>query len=238
MMGADLAFIESEVHRRLLREVLDDARRDPHVIGVMLTGSLARGDAYPGSDLDVHVLLRDGCSRAFCAELRRGILVECSYADEARARSRLERDPMHVYAYLDGRILYDPEGRLQVLLSAATARFEAYRVPDEEAHGIAHWLHSARTKIVAARDAGDELRAAYVTGTSSWEMLRGIWAACGKPVPPSGALWAHLRDLPAGPPDIEAWLRRLFAGDTGDRISAAIEIIDWVLPQLAERVYL
>ena len=234
MTGPDLAFIESEVHRRLLREVLDDARRDPDVVGVMLTGSLARGDAYPGSDLDVHVLLRDGCSRDFKAELSQGILVECSYADEARARSKIERDPMHVYAYLDGRILYDPEGRLQALVSAARARFEGYRGPDEEAHRIAHWLHSARIKIAAARDAGDELRAAYVTSTSSWEMLRGIWAAYDKPVPPSGALWAHLHDLPAGPPDIEAWLRRLFAGDTCDRISAAIEIIDWVLPRLED----
>jgi len=232
MTGKNLAFIESEVHRRLLREVLDDARRDPDVIGVMLTGSLARGDAYPGSDLDVHILLRDGCGRAFHAELRQGILVECSYADETRARSKIERDPMHTYAYLDGHILYDPEGRLQALVSAARARFEGYRVSAEETQGIAHWLNSARIKILAARDAGDELRAAYVTCTSSWEMLRGIWAAYDKPVPPCGALWAHLHDLPAGPPDIEAWLRRLFAGDTGDRISAAIEIIDWVLPCL------
>jgi hypothetical protein len=139
---------------------------------------------------------------------------------------------MHVYTYLDGRILYDPEGRLQALVSAARARFGAYRVPAEEAHGIAHWLHSARIKIVAARDAGDELRAAYVASTSSWEMLRGIWAAHDKPVPPSGALWAHLHDLPAGPPDVEAWLRMLFTGDTSARISAAIEIIDWVLPRL------
>jgi hypothetical protein len=233
-MGQDLAFIESEVHRHLLWEVLDDARRDPDVVGVMLTGSLARGDAYPGSDLDVHILLRDGCSREFHAELYHGTLVECSYADEARARSSLARDPMHVYSYLDGRILYDPQGRLQALFSAARARFEAYRVLAEEAYGIAHWLRSARIKIAAARDAGDELRAAYVASTSSWEMLRGIWAAYDKPVPPCGALWAHLHDLPAGPPDIEAWLRRLFAGDTADRISAAIEIIDWVLPRLEE----
>jgi len=233
-MGANLTFIQSEIHRRLLQEVLDDAYRDPDVIGIMLTGSLARGDAYPGSDLDIHILLRDGCSREFHAELCHGIFIECSYADEARARSRLERDPMHVYAYLDGRILYDPQGRLQALVSTARAHFEAYCVPAEEARGIAHWLHSARIKIAAARDAGDELRAAYVASTSSWEMLRGIWAAYGKPVPPCGALWAHLHDLPAGPLDIEAWLRRLFAGDASDRIGAAIEIIDWVLPRLEE----
>ena len=233
-MGADLAFIESEIHHRLLQEVLDDAYRDSDAIGVMLEGSVARGDAYPGSDLDVHILLRDGCSREFYAELRQGILVECSYADEAHARSKLERDPMHIYSYLDGRILYDPEGRLQALVSAARACFEAYHVPAEEARGIAHWLKSSRIKIAAARDAGDELRAAYVASTSAWEMLRGIWAAHDRPVPPCGALWAHLHDLPAGPPDVEAWLRRLFAGDTPDRIGAAIEIIDWVLPRLEE----
>lgn len=233
-MGTSLAFIESEVHRRLFQQILDDARCDPDVIGVMLTGSFARGDACPGSDLDVHILLRDGCSRDFRAELRQGMLVECSYADDARARSQLARDPMHVYSYLDGRVLYDPQGRLQALVSAAQARLEAYRVSPDEARGIAHWLRSARIKIAAARDAGDELRAAYVASTSSWEMLRGIWAVYDKPVPPCGALWAHLHDLPAGPPDLEAWLRRLFTGDTSDRIGAALEIIDWVLPRLEE----
>ena len=61
-MSIDLASIANETHRCLLQEILDRACRDDEVIGVLLTGSVARGDAYPGSDLDVFMPLRDGCS--------------------------------------------------------------------------------------------------------------------------------------------------------------------------------
>jgi len=225
----DLTFIQSEIHRLLLQQILDEADGDKEVIGVLLKGSVARGDAYPGSDLDVHVLLKDGCTRAFSSEERRGTLVECTYIDYPRARSKLERDPMHVYAYLDGRILYDPTGRLQELTDVARARFQTYRVSAKEKRKIAHWLKSAHIKIAAAQDAGDELRAAYVTGVTSWVILEGIWAVHEKPVPPCGAVWAHIQDLSPETPNIEAWLRRLFGEDASDRIQAAVEIIAWVV---------
>ena len=231
-MSTDLSFVQHEVHRRLLAEILERACRDGDVTGVLLKGSVARGDAYPRSDLDIQILLRDGCRRPFHAQEREGILVECGYADDARARDRIARDPMWVYAYLDGRILHDPQGHLAALVRVARARCDAYRVSAGEKRAIAHWLKSARLKIVAARNAGDELRATYVASTSSWEILKGLWAVHDKPMPPAGAVWAHIRDLSLGPPDISAWLERLFAGRAPDRIRAAVEIIDWVLPIL------
>jgi hypothetical protein len=228
----DLSTIRGETHRRLLGGILDEVKRDGEAIGLLLKGSVARGDAYPGSDLDLQVLLGDGCSRTFRAEDKQGVLVEWTYVDGALARSTLERDPMNVYAYLDGRILYDPHGRLRALTGVARARYEAYRAPVREKRRIAHWLQSAKTKIVAARDAGDELRASYVASTTSWVILEGIWAACDKPVPPSGALWAHIPDLSTSSADVEACMQRLFGEDTSDRVVATLEIVDWVVPLL------
>jgi predicted nucleotidyltransferase len=228
----DLGWVRSAVHRELLQEILDRARCDADIAGILLKGSVARGDAYPGSDLDVQVLLRDGCSRPFQAEFRRGILVERSYADDALAQSRLKKDPAWVYAYLDGRILYDPEGRLARLVQAAQTRFERYHAPAATRDEISYWLQSARIKMVAALDAGDTFRAAYVAATTSWKILEGIWAANEKPVPPCGAVWAHVGDLNRGPSDVTDRLRLLFGGDTRERAGAALDLIAWTVREL------
>ena len=114
--------------------------------------------------------------------------------------------------------------------------YRAYRTPPEAQRAIAHWLTSTRCKIEAARRAGDALRASYVTSVTSWKILEGIWAACDRPMPPSGAVWAHVEDLCAGPQNVRAWMERLFGSDPSDRVQAAIEIVDWVVPLLERQM--
>jgi predicted nucleotidyltransferase len=92
----------------LLQEIVDEARTHEDILAILLTGSVARGDALPGSDLDLRFILSPGHSRTFQSEFRRGILIERGYADLAQAQSKLKTNPMEVYAYLDGQILYDP----------------------------------------------------------------------------------------------------------------------------------
>ena len=232
-MSIDLAFVRDETHRRLLHEVLDRALRDKEAIGVLLCGSVARRDAYPGSDLDVLILLRDGCSRPFHSEVREGILVECAHADLNRARAKLERNPMRVYAYLDGRILYDPEGKLEQLTDLAGVCLSSYEMSGEDKHKLAYWLESALHKMIAAREAGDLLQAAYVASTTSWKILEGLWALNDRPMPPGGAVRAHIQDLTRRPLALEDQWRRFFVGDAPHRVQAAIEIIEWVVPRLA-----
>jgi predicted nucleotidyltransferase len=231
-MIPDLSFVQYEKHRRLLQEVLEQARRDDEVIGVLLKGSVARGDARPGSDLDVYILLRNGCSRAFQSEWREDVLVERTFADLNRAKDKLEADPMWVYAYLDGRILYDPQGGLAQLAALAHTRFETYRASPERKADLAYWLESTEHKIVAAKASGDHFRAAYVSGVTLWPILEAVWAANDRPVPPCGSVWAHVGDLDRGPRDAAARLRRLFAGDDAERVRAAIEVIEWAVPAL------
>ena len=76
------------------------------------------------------------------------------------------------------------------------------------------------------------LRPAYVASVASWKILEGIWAASGKPIPPRGAVWAHIDDLTKVPPALETRLQKPFRGDTGQRIGAAIQLSDWIVPVL------
>jgi hypothetical protein len=86
--------------------------------------------------------------------------------------------------------------------------------------------------MIAARAAGDLLQAAYVASTTSWKIVEGLWAANDRPVPSGGAVRAHIRDLSRRPPALEDLWRRLFAGDASNRVQAAIEIIEWIVPRL------
>jgi len=51
---------------------------------------------------------------------------------------------MHIYGFLDGRILHDPDGRLGQLVELARAHLTHYRVSTDEQRRLAYWLKSAQ----------------------------------------------------------------------------------------------
>lgn len=228
MSGADAH------HARLAEAAVGRWSADDDVIGVLLQGSVARGDAHPGSDLDLFVLLRPGASRPFAAETVDGILVETHFADAAGARERMERAPMLAYGFVRGRVLFDPTGEVDRLMNHAAGVLAAYRPREDEVRGVAHWLRSARMKIAAALEAGDARRAAFVAGTTTWKILEGLWAVNARPVPPSGAVFAELPALDRGPADWNLVFDRLLLANAEERGRAAIEAIDWILPRLPD----
>ena len=116
---------------------------------------------------------------------------------------------MEVYAYLDRRIL--PEG---------------------ERRGIGYWLQSADIKVRAALEAGDELKAAFIAGTTAWKILEGVWAVSDGPIPPSSGVSAHLADLTSLPPLVADWFAHLFLGDTPTGVETTLELIGWLVPLL------
>jgi len=99
-MVDSFAFVQHDVHRALLQDILRGAEQDPEVLGVMVFGSVARQEAVPLSDLDVYVLLADGCSRQFRADERGGVLTEITCGDRAHAMQRLETNDMGAYLLL------------------------------------------------------------------------------------------------------------------------------------------
>jgi hypothetical protein len=221
-----------EPYQTLLRSIIEAATHDNDVVGVFLMGSLARGDALPGTDLDLLLILAAGRRRPFRREVRDGVLVECDYLDVPSARLDLDTHPMRVYGYLDGTVLHDPHGELELLKRHARCRLAEYVAPVEQRARIAFLLRCSRDKMRVAMNGRDLLKAAYVTGTSSWQIMEGLWAANGLPVPPNSSVRPHLRDLTQGPPDVETCYRDLFLGDARGRVQTALELIDWILAQL------
>jgi predicted nucleotidyltransferase len=216
----------------VLNKIVEEARADDEIVGILLTGSVARGDALPGTDIDLRFILVDGASRAFDSRPRNGILIERGFADLMTAQTELRSNSMNVYAYLDGRILYDPFGVLASLNSEARKRFDEFEVSKEERARTAFLLGCARDKIRVAMDGGDLLRAAFVAGTTSWGIIEGLWAASNRPLPPNSSVRPHLCDL-VGPPDIQAKYERLFLADTPERVRVTLELLDWIIARPA-----
>lgn len=207
-----------------LEALIDDAEQDAEVIALLLTGSMARGDALPGTDIDVRILLRTITTPSFTRQQRADVLTEQTLTTEEFAQTKLLTNPMHVYAYLDGVALYDPDGALRRLRATAEQLLSHYRVPKPRKRELADALSHPEEKTCTAFAAGDLLKATYSLSTASWQIIEGLWAANDLPLPPNASVRPHLRDL-HGPRDIEHHFAELFIGEPAARVEAGLLIL-------------
>jgi hypothetical protein len=228
----DLSFMKSRLHEELLQEVMQYENQDDEINGLMLQGSHARGDAHKNSDLDLYFLLKPGIKRKFHTNTKHGIMIEYKYADYEKAMNKLNNNPMEVYGYLDGRILFDGTGEFKRLSDTAINIFSNFRLSENEIRGLLHWLHSASIKIRSSLDAGDKLKASFICCSTSYTILEGIWGICNKPIPPAGSVIAHIQDVKKECTNIEKWFSSLYTGRVNERINTALEMIDWINTRL------
>lgn len=235
-MSAPLDCITLEPHRQVVAELLAEARARPDVRGVLLIGSLGRGNPVPGSDVDVLLLVADGCSaeRPTRHQERHGVWVELHERDAARATDQMGRDPEWIYAYTEGRILHDPHGDLAQLVAVAHDRFATYRTPPGEQARLAFLADRTRDKLRAALAAGDHDRAATIVGFGAGGIIRLLWAAHDRPIVGPTNIWHHLSDLVGFPPEMSHQARALLLGNATERTEAAIAICGAIVAHLAE----
>ncbi|KKZ93399.1 hypothetical protein B4147_2635 [Bacillus wiedmannii] len=234
MLEAQIS-IKHEQHKKLVQTIVAEILSINKITGCMLIGSVARGDAYPDSDIDFYILLEDGQNKKFHSETREEILVEYKYADVNQILENFKNNPMELYSFLEGEILFDKRADLKKLKEIAAYEFENYHVSSDKIKGISHWLHSSLIKMQSALKANDELKASYIVHTSTWTLLEGIWAVNNKPTPPAGSVLRYIQMLPNKPIHLEALLHKLFVGDTIERTSSAIFLIEWILHNLKSK---
>ncbi len=225
-MAASLEAIPLEPHRRVVAEVLNEACANPLIVGVLLIGSLGRGNAVPGSDIDMLFLLTDGQgqTRIFPNQEREGLLIEFHYRDVATALAQLEDAPSWHYAYLGGRILHDPTGRLAQLVAEVRARAASWRPKSAERRKHAFYADRTGHKLLAGINAGDALRAGGVASTYAPIILSCLWLAYDRPSVGVTEMWVHLPELVGLPTEMPGHLRQLFLGTPFERAHAGLAI--------------
>lgn len=213
-MIEDLRFIPFEPHRQIVAELVEEARGDAEIIGALLIGSLGRGNAIPGSDIDLLLLRPDGRGkeRLLRNHERHGVLIEFHHRNVASARAQMDEEPMWLYAYLDSRILYDPTGELTALVAFAGERYAAFRATDAMKKRSAFIVDRTREKLQAAVDAGDAIRAGGVASAYAQAIINGLWTAFDKPPLGVTEMWVRLPNLIGLPSGVAEQLRALFLG--------------------------
>jgi len=214
--------IQLDVFYKIQKQLI----KDKNITGVMLMGSVARGEASPESDLDIMVLGGDNC---FKTEFADNIPVEYIFVTYDYEMQKLLNTDMEAYHFLNGKITYDVHDKLNELRQTALDKYDNFKTSQEMKNGISYWLSSARIKLISAVNSNDVLKQNFIVFTNSWKVIEAIWAVNDKPVPPSSSVIRFKKDLSSVPyPD---WFERLFCSGE-NKPDTMIKLIDWVLPKL------
>jgi predicted nucleotidyltransferase len=227
------------LHRRVLSAILADARADPGVRGLLLTGSLARGTARADSDLDILVVTSEQPTdegwRSAARPLPVDFLVRTPGEWRARFAPDRPRDESWGYAFLDAVVLHDPEGIAARLIADAAVIHERYRVPASvKAHYTRLW-HHVRPKMLAVLSHGDPVEIGWASAVMTNDVLRTAWAASDLPNPSLdlGTVQRHLDDLTI-PTDAPAQISAILRAPPRESLQRQLDLIDAILPHLEE----
>lgn len=210
----------------ILKNEINNFKKDSNIRGVLLNGSVAQGTATETSDLDIVVL----CDRdEFVNKIVDDILVEIHFYTYKTMIEKLEKNPMEVYRYIYSKVQYD-DGQIHEIIEYARQLFENYSVSASVKKEISHWLSSTRIKLYGALERKDELKVSYLTANTTWKVLEGIWAVNNKPMPPSSLAFANYKKLENIP--YENWFEKILSDDIMSRGYSMYKIITWIIERL------
>ena len=205
---------------------------DPAVAAVLLQGSVARGDANPGADVDLVVVLAEGRTPGFRHGHVAGVRVEEHRASLAELRAKLASRPGIAYGLTEAHLVYGPstiEGTVREMARDALATFH---LDGPKRTRLAYWLTTSAEKCEAAAEQDDWARAALIADATLWPLLEGLWGANDLPAPPVGNVLSRLSTLPHVPPNVEEAFQRLLLGNAQERVAAFTELATWVASAL------
>jgi predicted nucleotidyltransferase len=96
-------------HQKIIKKIVNEKRRDPKVISILLFGSLAKGTANKNSDIDIEII-HSGEKYSLVSKKREGIKVDMENWPKKKLIKSFEVYPFLKYPYLSEKILYDPMG--------------------------------------------------------------------------------------------------------------------------------
>jgi len=111
----------------VLQRLIARAEQDPDVLGVILFGSWARGDAGPRSDVDVCLVLESGAPSGLSASRKR---LEYLAARDDLDLTIFQQLPLHLRSRIlgEGRVVFvRDEDRLYDLAVRTVRAFEGFR---------------------------------------------------------------------------------------------------------------
>ena len=160
---------------------IEELQRDPHVLGIILFGSWARGNNRPDSDVDLLVIVQHGFKRA--VEYRDSQAFEMVYTTGQAALEYWQSNPDEaIELWSIARVLFDRDGTVARLRNAASELEQKGKQPltaDQYAHSKfdAH----DQLKAIAGLAASDPVTARMLLSAKVLQLtelffdLRQLW---------------------------------------------------------------
>ncbi len=171
-----------KIHEVFEKKV-NELKADDRVMGILITGSLARGTETEYSDLDIIAI---GDKNEIIEEVIDGIPVETHYNKVESIKKWFIADPPSCYLYTYGKVVYEREKVLGDLIKTAKNRLDTYEVTDIRKVYLNHKLGALKEKLTASLALKDEQKINYLVCNNFKMLLESVYALNSLPVPPQG----------------------------------------------------
>ncbi len=112
----------TEVHLRIIDELVERFRDDNSVVTIALFGSWAKGSGRRDSDIDIEVVSKSANKWRLSREEKYGVQIDVVVVPHDQFLRQIENYPFLCYDYLSEKILHDPHG----IMEKARTDLEAY----------------------------------------------------------------------------------------------------------------
>lgn len=221
-------------HQIILRELANLYQQDTGNIAALVTGSVARGDAGPKSDIDI-IIVTNG--RSSFEEFRRWQhVIEVKRNTVDGFLNGIRENPMNAYQFLDAVPLFEKlpiAERLRKAARRAIFRFRTRRNSDSE--HVARWLRSVHRKLGNWTSPQDDELLAFMASTVVWKIVEGLYLLNGLPVPPTTTALRQLRTLKVRPKSFSRLWGMALTGTPSERVSATSRLASVIASRLGRR---
>lgn len=221
--------------RAVALAVAAEAVQRRQVIAVLLSGSIARGDAVPCSDVDLVFITIPGVDPVgLRREVRDGVLVETVSHSEPEWRERFNRpNPRWIYAFLEAQIVHDDTGTAGALIAEAADARKRYRTPTSVLDELALGFWHGQAKLDRALASDDPRVRGYQASIAVDWIIDALFAVHDAPLPPASRRLDYLASVPLDQEVDRNW-SMLLTGDMETRLLAAAALIGWLRAILPE----
>lgn len=219
-----------DVYQKIIEDLKNKYEKDDNALAFFIAGSVARGEAQYGNDLDTIFITREG---SFSEEYEQdGILVEIGGNTFDTALQSLEKNPMQLYIYQDAKAVFDKENCLKKLKEKADKIFRNYKPDEAELTVIKKWLSSVVKKVEVAQQNNDHEKVGFHVSNVLWKTVEGLYAINSIPTPAATSALRRINSLSILPEDFERLWNDALLGDLTTRTNATIKLMKFVLAKL------
>lgn len=211
----------------IIGELRQEFEQNPNVNAFLITGSVARGEAKEGNDVDILIVTN---GEKISREYREGeSLIEIGTIVLSQTLENIEKNPMQVYIYLDAKAIFDKNNTLEMLQKKAQEVLDSYKPTEEEKQALKKWLSSVVDKVTVAQRNEDKLKVGFHVSNVLWKTVEGLYLINSMPVPASTSALRRITALKVLPDNFEELWEKTLLGNLEERTNATLKLMNFVL---------